>query len=100
MLPYIMQYNMISCGEKFANIAEAMGVHSAGIGKWKLAEKGIEAVRKLFRDIGIPERLSQVGMKEDYIKMLSVNAVKDACLVTNPRDTTADDIEELYRKAL
>lgn len=100
ILPYIMEYNMISCGEKFANIASAMGVQCSGLGKWKTAEKGIEAVRRLFRDIGIPERLTQVGMKEEHIKKLSINAVKDACLVTNPRDTSALDIEELYRKAL
>lgn len=100
ILPYVMEFNMISCGEKFASIAEAMGVQSVGLGKWKLAEKGIEAVRRLFRDIGIPNRLKQVGMKEEYIKKLSVNAVRDACLVTNPRDTSAEEIEELYRRAL
>lgn len=100
LLPYVMEFNMISCGEKFANIAEALGVQTTGLSKWKAAERGISAIRKLFRDIGIPKRLSEVGMKEEYIEKLSQNALKDACLVTNPRDTSAAEIEELYRRAL
>lgn len=100
LLPYVMEFNMISCGEKFAAIAEAMGVQTCGIGKWNAAEKGITAVRKLFRDISIPERLSEVGMKEEYIQKLSANALKDACLVTNPRDCSVEEIEALLRKAL
>lgn len=100
LLPYIMEFNMISCGEKFANIAAAMGVQTTGLGKWKAAEKGIAAVRRLFRDIGIPERLSELGMKEEHIQTLSLNSLKDACLVTNPRDCSADELEELYRRAL
>ncbi|ABO50786.1 iron-containing alcohol dehydrogenase [Desulforamulus reducens MI-1] len=100
LLPHVMEFNMISCGEKFINIAEAMGVQITGLGKWKSAEKGICAVRKLLRDIEIPEHLAQVGMKEEYIQKLSANAVKDACLVTNPRDCSVEQIEALYRKAL
>lgn len=100
LLPYTMEFNMLSCGEKFANIAEAMGVHTSGLSKWKAAERGIDAVRQLFRDIGIPERLSQVGMKEEYVQKLSFNALKDACLVTNPRDASAEEIEALYMRAI
>ncbi|CCO09307.1 iron-containing alcohol dehydrogenase [Desulforamulus hydrothermalis] len=100
LLPYVMEFNMISCGEKFVNIAAAMGVQTEGLGKWKAAARGIAAIRRLFKDIGIPERLSQVGMKEEHIRQLSINALKDACLVTNPRDCSAKEIEELYRRAL
>ncbi|GAB6180316.1 iron-containing alcohol dehydrogenase [Desulfotomaculum defluvii] len=100
LLPYVMEFNLISCGEKFANIAKAMGVQTDGFDKWKAADKGICAVRKLFRDIGIPNKLAQVGMKEEYIPKLSANALKDTCLVTNPRDCCSEQIEALYRRAL
>ncbi|MEG6521498.1 iron-containing alcohol dehydrogenase [Desulfotomaculum sp. 1211_IL3151] len=100
LLPYVMEFNMISNGEKFAKIARSMGVQTEGLGKWKAAEKGICAVRKLFQDIGIPEKLAQVGMKEEDIPKLSANALKDTCMVTNPRDCCAEQIEALYRRAL
>lgn len=100
ILPYVMEFNMIACGEKFKNIAEALGVQTTGMGAWKAAEKGITAVRRLFRDIGIPSKLSEVGMKEEHIKKLSENALKDACLVTNPRDCSVEDIEGLFKRAL
>ncbi|AEG59655.1 iron-containing alcohol dehydrogenase [Desulforamulus ruminis] len=100
LLPYVMEFNLISCVNKFANIAAALGVQTAGLSKWKAAEKGISSVRRFFRDIGIPERLSQVGMKEEHVQKLSLNALKDACLVTNPRDAGAEEIEALYLRAL
>ncbi|AEF94514.1 1,3-propanediol dehydrogenase [Desulfotomaculum nigrificans CO-1-SRB] len=100
LLPYVMEFNLISCGDKFVHIADAMGVQTTGLGKWKAAEKGIAAVRRLFRDVGIPEKLSQVGLKEAHIKELSANALRDACLVTNPRDAGVEEIEALYKRAL
>lgn len=100
IMPNVMEFNMIACGEKFKNIAEALGVQTTGLGVWKAAEKGVATVRKLFSDIGISQRLSEVGLREEHIDRLSENALKDACLVTNPRDCSVEDIKELFKRAL
>ena len=100
LLPYVMNYNLIAAMEKYAEVAEAFGESSLGVGKRAMAEKAIVAVEKLSRDIGIPTSLSQVGLSEEVIPLLSTNAVKDACILTNPRDMSVRDIERIFRQAL
>ncbi|WP_366922451.1 iron-containing alcohol dehydrogenase [Metallumcola ferriviriculae] len=100
LLPYVMRYNLIASMEKYAQVAEAFGESSLGVGKRAMAEKAISAVEEMARDIGIPRSLSQVGLTDEFIPKLSENAVKDACLVTNPRDMSRQEIERLFREAL
>ncbi|MBM7853975.1 1,3-propanediol dehydrogenase [Desulfohalotomaculum tongense] len=100
LLPYVMEYNLIACAEKYARVAEALGVRTEGMSRWKAAEKSIRWVKNLFRDIGTPKTLSQMGLDENVIPQLAENALKDACLVTNPRDAGKEDLIELFKRAL
>lgn len=100
LLPYVMEFNFLSSVDRYVEIARALGENLEGLNKRQAGYRAITAVRELADDIGIPKRLSQIGLAEEYIPLLSENAVKDACLVTNPRDASADDIAEIFRKAL
>ncbi|MTI81281.1 MAG: iron-containing alcohol dehydrogenase [Firmicutes bacterium] len=100
LLPHVMEYNLIACAERYAKVSEALGVRIEGMSRWKAAEKSIRWVRRLFQDIGTPEKLSEIGLDESVIPQLAENALKDSCLVTNPRDAEKEDLIKLYTKAL
>jgi len=100
LLPHVMQFNLPVCREKFTAIARQIEDCSSAVERTDdLAEQAIEAVSALTRDIGLNKSLSEVGLKMENIKTLSQNALNDACLVTNPRNATAEEIEELFLKA-
>lgn len=100
LLPYVMKFNLISSVDRYADIAAALGEEVAGLSKREAAERAMTAVQSLAMDIGIPRRLSEVGLQADYIPQLSANAVQDVCLITNPRDASIEDIEAIFREAL
>lgn len=100
LLPIVMEYNLMACVERYAKVAEALGIKTEGISRLKAAEKAIRWVKKLFEDIGTPKKLSDLGLTEDLIPQLAENALKDACLVTNPRDVEKKDLINLYKQAL
>jgi 1,3-propanediol dehydrogenase len=99
LLPYVMEFNFIAATERYVDIAVAMGQEVAGLNRREAGLRAITAVRALACDIGIPGSLAEIGVKPEDISQLSANAMKDACLVTNPRDTTMADIEALFRRA-
>jgi lactaldehyde reductase len=97
LLPTAMKFNESKTGEKYRNIAIAMGVKGVDKMTLKDARKAaIAAVEKLSKDIGIPTDLKGVLKKED-IKFLSESAYADACRPGNPRECTVKDIEKLYK---
>ncbi|MGQ9556446.1 MAG: iron-containing alcohol dehydrogenase [Desulfurispora sp.] len=100
LLPYVMEFNRIACAAKYARVAEAFGIDTTRLSVWVAADAAIRAVRRLVRDIGIPETLAGMGLSDELIPVLSQNALKDACIVTNPRDCTAEDIATIFRRAL
>ena len=100
LLPHVMEFNLIACSERYARIAEALGVATEGLPKWKAAEKSISWVKNLCKDVGVPKRLSEIGLSEDVIPRLAKSALKDACLVTNPRDADEEDLITIFKKAL
>ncbi|MCF8011322.1 MAG: iron-containing alcohol dehydrogenase [Clostridiales bacterium] len=100
LLPAVMKFNMIACADKYCEIAKAFGENIEGLSKWEGAEKAVEAVSRLVRDISIPQGLSAMGLKEDMIKRISKNTLNDACIVTNPRDVYEEDIINLFKQAL
>ncbi|WP_347253001.1 lactaldehyde reductase [Leminorella grimontii] len=98
LLPHIMAYNADFTGEKFRQIAVAMGVSAAAdMPIAQAREAAIEAVKQLSKDVGIPARLRDVGMKEEDIDALANAAFADVCTGGNPRDTNEEDIKALYR---
>lgn len=100
LLPFVMRFNLISRVDKYAAIAAAMGAHTGAMSQREAAEKAIEMVRELARDVGIPASLAELGLSESVIPELSRNAVKDACFITNPRDADVEDIMGIFHEAL
>jgi alcohol dehydrogenase len=99
-LPLVCEYNMNACLERYADVAEAMGEDIYGLTPREAALKGIEAIRTLSADIGIPSGLAQLGMKEEDIPNMAEWAYKEVCTPTNPRITNVKDLAELYKKAM
>jgi alcohol dehydrogenase class IV len=100
ILPHVMEFNLSDCPERFRDIAAAMGEDVAGLSTMAAAELAVVAVRQLIGDIGLAKGLGQIGLTEEFIPLLSKNALKDACLVTNPRPASLNDIAEIFRKCL
>ena len=99
MLPIVMEYNQEYTGERFREIAKAMGVQ--GVDSMSQAEyrkAAIDAVKQLSKDVGIPEKLDKI--KEEDLDVLAADAYADACRPGNPRDTNVDELKELYRKIM
>ena len=99
LLPYVMQYNMESSLVKFGDVARAMGVDTAGMDTRQAAQAAIDAVRALAVRVGIPQRLSSLGVREEDLPRLAASALADVCTPGNPRDTSAEEILALYREA-
>ena len=100
LLPYVMEFNKDYTGEKYREIARAMGVQ--GVDQMSQAEyrnAAVQAVKQLAEDVGIPPKLSQIGVQEEDLTALSVDALNDVCTGGNPRDCTSADILEVYKTA-
>ncbi|BES83553.1 lactaldehyde reductase [Pectobacterium araliae] len=98
LLPHIMAYNADYTGEKFRDIAVAMGVKGAAdMPIAQAREAAIHAVRQLSHDVDIPPRLRDVGVREEDIPALAQAAFDDVCTGGNPRDTNINDIKALYQ---
>ncbi len=100
ILPTVMEYNAEATGEKYRDIAKAMGVE--GVDKMTLAEArraAIDAVRQLSADVGIPKDLKGI-VKEEDLDFLAQSAMDDACRPGNPKDPTKEDIIALYKSLL
>ena len=96
ILPTVMEYNAPATGEKYRNIAKAMGVD--GVDSMTLDEArkaAVNAVKKLSKDVGIPENLKEIVKPED-VDFLAQSAYDDACRPGNPRETSVEEIKELY----
>ncbi len=96
ILPTVMEYNAPATGEKYRNIAKAMGVD--GVDSMTLDEArkaAVNAVKKLSKDVGIPENLKDIVKPED-VDFLAQSAYDDACRPGNPRETSVEEIKELY----
>ncbi|MDY3069408.1 MAG: lactaldehyde reductase [Parabacteroides sp.] len=100
LLPYVMEYNADSpAASKYINIARAMGVNTEGMSVEDGVNAAIEAVRKLSLSIGIPQKLCEIGVREEDLHILAIDAFNDVCTGGNPRPTSVEDIEALYHKA-
>ena len=100
ILPTVMEYNAPATGEKYRDIAKAMGVENAYTMSLEDARKAaIDAVKKLSSDVGIPSDLKEIVKPED-IDFLAQSAFDDACRPGNPRTTSVEEIKELYLKLM
>jgi alcohol dehydrogenase len=99
LLPYGMQFNSLAAPNRFARIARAMGVNSGGRPEEDVIADGIDAVRLLTVDCGLPTRLRDIGMPEDALASIAETALGDATLFTNPRPITYGDVLDIVRGA-
>ena len=100
LLPTVMEFNADATGEKYRDIAKAMGVQGTeDMSQEEYRKAAVDAVRKLASDVGIPKDLKGIAKGED-VRFLSESAVADACAPGNPKKATLEDIEMLYRKLL
>ncbi len=99
MLPIVMEYNQEYTGEKYREIARAMGVK--GVDEMTAAEyrkAAVDAVKQLSKDVGIPQKNEKV--RQEDLDTLAADAYADACRPGNPRDTSIEELKELYRKIM
>ncbi len=100
ILPTVMEYNAPATGEKYREIARAMGVQGVDeMTQEEYRKAAIDAVRKLSQDVGIPADLKAI-VKEEDIPFLAQSAYDDACRPGNPRETSVEEIAELYRSLI
>jgi alcohol dehydrogenase len=100
LLPQVCDFNLIACTERFADIAVALGENVKTLSTLEAAEKGIAAIRKLAKSVGIPAGLAELGVKEADLKTMALNAQKDACMLTNPRTATLDQVIGMYKASM
>lgn len=100
ILPTVMEYNAPATGEKYRDIAKAMGVKGTDdMTQDEYRKAAVDAVKRLASDVGIPADLKEI-VKEEDIQFLSESAYADACRPGNPRDTSVEEIAELYRSLI
>ena len=100
ILPTVMEYNAPATGEKYREIARAMGVKDVdSMTQEQYRTAAIEAVKKLSVDVGIPTDLKDI-VKEEDVPFLAQSAFDDACRPGNPRDTSVEDITLLYKSLM
>ncbi len=100
ILPTVMEYNAEATGEKYREIARAMGVDGVdSMSQEEYRKAAVEAVRKLSQDVGIPADLKEIVKRED-IPFLAQSAYDDACRPGNPKETSVEDITKLYESLI
>ncbi|MBO5421898.1 MAG: lactaldehyde reductase [Clostridia bacterium] len=100
LLPTIMEYNAPETGEKYRDIAKAMGVEGTeNMSVEEYRKAAVDAVKKLSADVGIPADLKEIVKAED-IPFLAQSAYDDACRPGNPRDTSVEEITALYNSLM
>lgn len=100
LLPTIMEFNAPAALAKYVDIAKAMNVFVAGMTEVEAADAVVKAVRELSLRVGIPQHLSDLGIKEEDLPRLAKAAFADVCTPGNPREVTEEIILELYKKVL
>ena len=99
MLPIVMEYNQECTGEKYREIARAMGVKGVdAMTQDEYRKAAIDAVKQLSEDVGIPAKLDAI--KEEDLQFLAESAFADACAPGNPKDASVDDLKVLFRKII
>ncbi|MBQ0161072.1 MAG: iron-containing alcohol dehydrogenase, partial [Bacteroidales bacterium] len=100
LLPYVMRYNAEFTGDKFREIARVMGV--PGVDAMSPAEfrkAAVDAVVALSKDVGIPQTLKEIGVKQEDLDALADAAMADVCTGGNPRPCNKPELLALYQEA-
>lgn len=99
LLPYVEEYNIIACPDRFAQLAEIMGENTEGLSTRAAAELAIKAMKQLSEDVGIPHSIKEIGAKPEDFELMAENALKDGNAFSNPRKGTKEDIIKIFQAA-
>ncbi len=99
-LPAVMEFNYLAEPERYVEVARALGEPVDGVLRLDAARQAVDAVRRLARDIGIPESLSRVGVREEHVRPVVEEAMKSGNVPVNPRRTCAEDLSRILRQVL
>ncbi|HEY6293391.1 MAG TPA: iron-containing alcohol dehydrogenase [Terriglobia bacterium] len=99
LLPHVMRFNLPAAQQRMADLAAALGVDTRGMTTEAAGEAAIATIERLNADIGIPPRLRDAGVREEMIPVMVPLAMEDGCRLLNPRATSRQDMEMLYRTA-
>lgn len=100
LLPEVMQYNLPGNAEKFRTIAQLFGMPVDHMPLWEAAEQAVIAVRRLKRDVGIGQTLSDYGVTEESLDRIAAEAMTSGNVPVNPRKPTLEDLKQLCRDAM
>lgn len=100
LLPYAMEFNLIGNLERHADIAEALGENIDGLTLVQAAERSVEAVKRLSKDVGLPGGLGEVGVKEEALADVCAEAMKNVNIPINPRRPKLEDLINICKKAM
>lgn len=99
LLPHVEAVNASACAPRMGDVARALGVDTTGLSTEAAAQSAVKAMFDLARTVGIPAKLSDLGVKREDIPMMAINAMKDGSGATNPRKLTQAEIEAIYEAA-
>lgn len=99
LLPVVMEFNAPAALDKYVLIAKTMNAYDDLMSPEEAAKAAVEAVRQLSIRVGIPQNLSELGIKEEDLPRLAKAAAADVCTPGNPREVSENDLLELYKKA-
>ncbi|GEO66982.1 iron-containing alcohol dehydrogenase [Levilactobacillus spicheri] len=99
LLPYVEEYNIIACPERFAELAKIMGENTDGLSTRDAAELAIKAMKQMSQDVGIPASIKEIGAKPEDFELMAENALKDGNAFSNPRKGTKEDIIKIFQAA-
>jgi len=100
LLEHVVNYNFSHAGERYTRIAGIMGIETEGLRESQVLPKLIDRIIDLKKEVGIINSLSEKGVGSGDIPPLAQKAVKDACLITNPRKADTDDLQTIYHEAM
>ncbi|KEA61908.1 Alcohol dehydrogenase [Marinobacterium lacunae] len=100
LVEHVIDYNYTSAQERFAVIAQTMGIDTRGLTSKQIQKRLHNHVTALKRDVGLKSTLGKYGVNVSDIPYLSANAIKDPCILTNPRRSNLRDVETVYEEAL
>ncbi|MFB6466369.1 iron-containing alcohol dehydrogenase [Cytobacillus sp. Hz8] len=98
LLPYVMEFNMDACPEKFADIARALGADTTSLSIEEAAKRSVEVVREISAKVGIPP-LCETAFRVEDVEKLAEQALNDACTGANKKAVTKEDLMAIYMKA-
>lgn len=100
LLPYVSRFNAAVSSERFADIAKAMGVDTTGMDAADAAEAGIVAIETLSASVATGQKLADLGVKQERLEFMAINALNDACSLTNPRKASTEEIINIFNQAM